>query len=97
LIAHGNLNSRAKDVHDLAIFLPKADAEILGQALKRCFDYRATELPQNFSTVLNSIDTKSLERGWVSATASVPGKPQFKATFETIIRLLDEMEGTFHC
>lgn len=95
LIAHGNINSRSKDVHDLAVLLPKANAEVLGQALKRCFDYRATERPQNFSTVLSAIDTRSLERGWISATASVPDKSQFKATFETIVRFIGEMERAF--
>jgi len=92
LIARGNINSRAKDVYDLAAFLPKADTEVLGEALKRCFNHRATELPQNFSATLRSIDTKSLERGWVSATASLSDKPRFRATFETVIRLIAAME-----
>lgn len=73
LIAHGNINSRSKDVYDLAAFLPKADAEVLGPVLKRCFNHHATELPQSFSATLGAIDTTSLERGWLSATASVPG------------------------
>lgn len=95
LIAHGNINSRSKDVHDIATFLPKADADILGQALKRCFDFRETELPQNFSETLSDINTKSLERGWLSATASVPNKPQFETAFETIIKLIVDMERSF--
>ena len=37
LVAHGDINSRSKDVYDLAIFLPKADPDILEAALKRCF------------------------------------------------------------
>ncbi|MGE3384891.1 MAG: nucleotidyl transferase AbiEii/AbiGii toxin family protein [Pyrinomonadaceae bacterium] len=93
LIARGNINSRAKDVYDLAVFLPKANAEILGEALERCFAYRSTDLPESFARVLSSNDTKSLERGWTSATASIPGRPQFKSTFEKIIRLVDEMES----
>lgn len=95
LIAHGNINSRAKDVHDLAAFLPKANAEVLGQALERCFNHRSTELPQNLSATLRSTDTKSLERGWISATASVPNKAQFETSFETIIRLIGDMERYF--
>lgn len=82
--------------HDLVAFLPKANADILGLALKRCFDYRSTDLPQSFSAVLNAIDTDSLERGWESATASVPNKPQFKTTFETIVKLIGEMEMAFY-
>lgn len=78
LISHGNVNSRSKDVYDFAFFLPKASADILEGALQRCFEFRETELPNSFATVLKSIDTKSLERGWISATASVSAKPQFK-------------------
>jgi len=96
LIAYGNINSRSKDVYDLAAFLPKANAGVLGPALKRCFKHRATELPQSFSATLSAIDTSSLERGWISATASVPGSPQFTATFETIISLIDEMERSLY-
>lgn len=95
LIAHGDLNSRSKDVYDLAVLLPKANADILVQALERCFQYRSTDLPWNLSATLRSKDTKSLERGWISATASVPDKPQFNKTFETVIRLIGEMEGSF--
>ena len=95
LITFGDLNSRSKDVYDLAILLPQADADILGQAIRRCFDFRETELPDSFSVTLKSIDTKSLERGWISATASVPGKPRFETAFETIIKLIGEMERLF--
>ena len=35
LISHGDLNSRSKDIHDLAIFLPKADGKTLKEAIKK--------------------------------------------------------------
>lgn len=95
LIAHGDINSRAKDVYDLATFLPKADAEILGQALKRCFEFRETELPTSWSTTLAETDTKSLQRGWVSATASVPEKPDFETSYQRIITLIQSLERSF--
>lgn len=95
LIARGNINSRSKDVHDLAAFLPKADADVLGQALQRCFNHRLTELPKNLSATLSAIDTKSLERGWISATASVPDNPQFQTSFKMIVKLISEMERSF--
>ena len=95
LISHGDLNSRSKDVYDLANLLPKANSEILEEALKRCFEFRETELPNSFSAVLKSMDTKSLERGWISATASVPDKPKFQATFESIVRSIHKMESSF--
>jgi predicted nucleotidyltransferase component of viral defense system len=92
LIAHGDLNSRSKDVYDLATLLPKANFAILAEALKRCFEFRQTELPNSFAEVLKSIDTKSLERGWISATSSIPNKPRFQATFETVVRFIHELE-----
>lgn len=95
LIAHGDLNSRAKDVYDLANFLPKADAEVLGQALKRCFEFRETKPPASWSGTLAEIDTKSLQRGWVSATASVTNKPDFEISFERIVTLIQNLERSF--
>lgn len=95
LIAHGDINSRAKDVYDLAAFLPRADAEVLGHALKRCFNHRSTELPQSLSATLSAIDTKSLERGWISATASVAEKIQFKTAFHAVVTSISEMEISF--
>lgn len=95
LITRGDINSRAKDVYDLAAFLPKANAKILGEALELCFSHRSTEVPKDFSATLQSIDTKSLERGWLSATASVPDRPEFKTTFEAMAQLIGDLERSF--
>lgn len=95
LISHGNVNSRSKDVYDLAFLLPKASADILEQAIKRCFEFRETELPDSFATALKSIDTKSLERGWISATASVSVKPQFKKAFDGVVQGIGRLESLF--
>jgi predicted nucleotidyltransferase component of viral defense system len=38
LISHGDDNSRSKDVHDLAIFLPKADPQTLKRAIKNALN-----------------------------------------------------------
>ncbi len=92
LIAHGDINSRSKDIYDLATFLPKADAKVLGEALKRCFHFRKTKLPQNFSLTLSEMNTISLERGWTSATASIPHRPQFKAAFAAINEWIGQVE-----
>jgi predicted nucleotidyltransferase component of viral defense system len=91
LIVHGDQNSRSKDVHDLAIFLPKADFKILLEALERCFDFRKTDLPESFSDALTEIDTTSLERGWASAISSIPNAPKFNVAFETTVKLLAEL------
>jgi predicted nucleotidyltransferase component of viral defense system len=91
LIVHGDQNSRSKDVHDLAIFLPKADFKILLEALERCFDFRKTDLPESFSDALKEIDTTRLERGWASAISSIPNAPKFNVAFETTVKLLAEL------
>ena len=94
LIAHGDINSRSKDVYDLSIFLPKVNAATLTDALKRCFAFRETELPSSFSSIIKNMDTRTLERGWPSATASVPEVPTFKNAFEKIVKNIAVLEKT---
>ena len=93
LISHGDQNSRSKDVHDLAVFLPKVDGLTLKEALKRCFDFRSTELPKSFHTEIKNINTDWLERGWASATDSIPNAMSFKTAFEKVVKLIAEIEG----
>lgn len=92
LIAHGDANSRSKDIHDLAIFLPKANSDILKQALKTCFIFRKTDLPSNISHILKNLDTSRLERGWPSAVSSIPNAPEFKIAFNTVVKLVADGE-----
>lgn len=93
LISHGDQNSRSKDVHDLAVFLPKVDGPTLKEALKRCFDFRSTELPKSFHAEIKFINTDWLARGWASATESIPNAMSFETAFKKIIRLIGELEG----
>lgn len=93
LISHGDIYSRSKDVYDLAFLRPKADADTLCQPLERCNEFQETELPTSFTRVLKSMNPKSLERGWIRATASVFYKPKFQGTFEAILGLIDETEN----
>ena len=92
LISHGDQNSRSKDVHDLAVFLPKADVPTLKEALKRCFDFRTTELPPSFHKIIKELNTDRLEKGWTSAIASISDAPKFKSTFETVLNFIAELE-----
>lgn len=93
LVSHGDQNSRSKDVHDLAIFLPKVDAPTLKEALRRCFDFRSTEMPKSLYTEINSINTDWLERGWHSAVGSISNATSFKFAFEKVLRLIREFEA----
>jgi hypothetical protein len=94
LISHSDENSRSKDVHDLAIFLPKVDGPILKEALKRCFDFRSSELPKSFYTEIKKLNTERLERGWASAVDSMPNAISFKAAFEKVVKLIGELEAS---
>jgi len=83
----------SKDVHDLAIFLPKVDGSTLKEALKRSFEFRSTELPKSFYTEIKKIKTDRLERGWVSAVDSIPNAMSFKTAFEKVVKLIGEIEA----
>lgn len=93
LISHGNQNSRSKDIHDLAIFLPKANFKVLREALKRCFDFRETDLPESFLSSLKQLNTARLEKGWASAISSIPNTTTFKSSFEAMIKLIEKFES----
>lgn len=92
LYVFGDLNSRAKDLYDLAIFLPKTDPQILIAALIRCFAFRETVLPMSFTEVLRRLDTRALRRGWTSATASLREKPVFEEILDSILSSLTEVD-----
>jgi predicted nucleotidyltransferase component of viral defense system len=92
LIAHGDVNSRSKDVHDLSIFLRKSDPIVLSEAIKRCFTFRETKLPRSFSGALKKINTTALSKGWRTAVASVKNAPEFDVAFSDVIKLISKTE-----
>lgn len=93
LIAHGDQNSRSKDVHDLAIFLPKANSKVLKEALRNCFDFRETQVPMNFSNSLKELNTARLKKGWASAVSSIANAPSFKDAFEILINQVNKLDN----
>ncbi len=95
LISHGDANSRSKDVHDLSVFLPKADSEILGTALKRCFEFRETNLPEKISAEIKKINTHRLEQGWANSVSTVANAPEFKIAFDTVLKHMTQLEKSF--
>ncbi len=62
LISHGDQNSRSKDVHDLAVFLPRTNNKILKEAIQKSFDFRDTEVPSSFLSVLKKVGPMRLRR-----------------------------------
>jgi hypothetical protein len=95
LISHGDANSRSKDIHDLAVFLPKADAETLGTALQRCFEFRKTELPEKVSAEIKKINIHRLEQGWANSVSTVANAPEFKIAFDAVVKNMARLEKSF--
>lgn len=95
LLSHGDANSRSKDIHDLSVFLPKADAETLGTALQRCFEFRETELPEKISTEIKRINTHRLEQGWANSVSTVTNAPDFKTAFDAVVKNMAHLEKSF--
>jgi predicted nucleotidyltransferase component of viral defense system len=95
LLSHGDANSRSKDVHDLSVFLPKADAETLGTALQRCFEFRETKLPEKILTEIKKINTSRLEQGWANSVSTIANAPDFKTAFDAVVKSMARLEKTF--
>ncbi|MFN7904176.1 MAG: nucleotidyl transferase AbiEii/AbiGii toxin family protein [Pseudobdellovibrionaceae bacterium] len=93
LISHGDQNSRSKDVHDLAVFLPKTDPKTLKKAIKNCFEFRETEVPESFLKDVKNLNTSRLQKGWSSAVASIPSATSFEEAFKRLIDELKNIEG----
>lgn len=92
LISHGDENSRSKDVHDLAIFLPKADPKTLKKAIKNCFEFRETDLLKSFAEGVRKLNTSRLESGWDSVVSSIPNVGGFAEAFEALCEQLEKSE-----
>ena len=81
--------------HDLSVFLPKADAETLGTALRRCFKFRETELPEKISTEIKMINTHRLKQGWANSVSTVLNAPDFEIAFDAVVKAVAKLEKSF--
>lgn len=88
LIDRGSNSSRSKDIFDLSLFLGTADFDKLSKALRECFKYRKTDLPESLFATVKTINTATLKMGWSSAMASVKTPPDFEAAFTEVVRQL---------
>ncbi len=91
LVVRGSANSRAKDVFDLNLFLPKCNPAHLKDSLAATFKYRGDEAPKDFVKVLHEIDTRILKTGWKSAVAGLPEALTFEDAFEGVLRILSQV------
>lgn len=91
LVARGSENSRAKDVFDLSLFLPKCAPATLREALKQTFQYRGELLPKDIPAVLRKIDISLIKRGWGSAVGDIESASTFEEAFKTVISELERL------
>lgn len=91
LITRGEDNSRAKDLFDVALLLPRADAQTLREALAATFAYRGDSLPPDVATLLEELDTAFLEKGWARAAGYIAGVQDFKTTLGVVVAALRGM------
>lgn len=92
LVVRGSENSRAKDIFDLNLFLPKCNTELLKQALKATFKYRQSELPVNLAGYIEKIDLKLLRMGWKSAVGEIDEVGEIEVVFSELVKQLRKVE-----
>lgn len=93
LVDRGEGSSRSKDIFDLVHFLPKANKSLLKKALKACFDYRDTKLPEDLADFISCIDVVLLKRGWPSAVSGIKQPPIFEYSFKTLLKELKKISN----
>lgn len=90
LVSRTERNSRAKDIYDAFIFLPRASPESLAKALNATFTHRHTQLPRPLAEALRAIDKTLLRLAWDSAVVSgVDSAPTFDEALTSIGNQLD--------
>ena len=91
LVDRGEGSSRSKDIFDLVHFLPKANISLLKKALKACFNYRGTELPEDLADFISRIDTTLLKQGWPSVVSGMKQAPVFEDSFKILLKELQKI------
>jgi predicted nucleotidyltransferase component of viral defense system len=90
LLSRAERNSRAKDLYDVFVFLPKASAESLAKALTATFAHRQTSLSSPLSQALKDVDKTFLRLAWDNAVVSaVDSPPSFEEALASILDRLD--------
>ena len=91
ILTKGAANSRARDIYDCDLLLPRADANLLKEALAETFSYRRDSLPKEISPSISTFDASLLKRGWTSAAGYIEGADGFDVTFQRLISGLEKI------
>lgn len=90
LILRGAQNSRAKDIFDLVLLLPKCESGNLKAALTETFRYRGETLPTSIAKHVRGIDKGLLEKGWKSAVGEIQEAKSFAETYDMLVKQLSD-------
>jgi hypothetical protein len=85
LVVRGSESSRAKDIFDLNLLLPRCDQTMLLKALSETFRFRGDSMPGDVYGHLSSIDRTRLRAGWHAAVGGIAGAGNFSDAFETLL------------
>jgi hypothetical protein len=90
LISKGSLNSRAKDIFDLDLLIPKCDLEKLKTSVLNTFKSRGTPLSTSVYEHLSEINPGILRKGWLSVVAGMEIVQEFDVVFERVLERCKE-------
>ena len=88
LIVRGSQSSRAKDIFDLVLLIPKCHNDTLKKALSETFRYRGESLPSDIAAQVQKIDRNLLGKGWKSAVGEIRDVASFDETYANLVQLL---------
>jgi len=81
-------NSRSKDLFDLKFYLPMCSPKVLREAIKGTFKTRGMIVPKDIPEVFLNLRTKTLKKGWQSATSNIENISTFEEVFSEVVTLL---------
>ena len=84
-------SSRAKDLYDLSFYLPQAKKEKLKLAIKSCFKYRKTALPENLYEAMKTYEFSLVRRAWNKVTSVLSEKVHFETCLNTVLENLKRL------
>ncbi len=85
------VNSRGKDVHDMAILFDQCDSKKLASAIQKTFKRRNTPIPISFLTFAENLDTKLLEKSWNSVKL-IDQTSSFAAFWKVLLSHLEKID-----
>ena len=74
-----------------SIYLPQAKKESLKLAIKSCFEYRKTDLPENLYETMKAYDFFLVKKSWNKVTSVVAEKVDFETCLNTVLENLKRL------